>query len=154
MIYLDAVTAKALLQKAAARNPTLAAALAEYERDHEKKGSNRGNRFVRTDEGLFRSEGEYERWCQLKIEHRTGEITELEKQIPYDCRVNDIHVCYWIADFRYRRAGALVVEDFKGYEDALFRLKKKLVEAVFGFEIHLTGARRKVRTYSKKVARR
>ena len=44
----------------------------------------------------------------------------------------DKKVCVYKADFRYKnKQGETVVEDTKGIETPMFRLKKKLVEALY-----------------------
>jgi hypothetical protein len=42
-----------------------------------------------------------------------------------------------VADFRYRQGprGILVIEDVKGMRTPTYRLKRKMVEAQYGFEI-------------------
>ena len=59
-------------------------------------------------------------------------ISDLEIHPPYPCEVNVKKVCVYKADFRYKnKQGETVVEDTKGIETPMFRLKKKLVEALY-----------------------
>jgi hypothetical protein len=50
-------------------------------------------------------------------------------------------VGHYVADFRYRSGpqGLLVVEDVKGVRTALYRWKKKHVEAQYGIQITEIG---------------
>lgn len=96
-----------------------------------------GNRKVMIDGKVFDSGMEGDRYKQLKIMEQAGEIERLEEQVRFRCIVNDIKVCDYYADFRYydRRTRAFVVEDVKGARTDVYKLKKKLVEALFGIEI-------------------
>ena len=58
-----------------------------------------------------------------------GKIAGLELQPRFDCVVAGVKICSYVADFRYRRDGAAVVEDVKGVRTAVYRLKRKLAEA-------------------------
>jgi hypothetical protein len=51
--------------------------------------------------------------------------------------VNGVTVCTYVGDFRYRDAHTdrLVVEDVKGIATPVYRLKRKLMQAVWGIEI-------------------
>jgi len=65
-----------------------------------------------------------------------GEIINLELQPKFPIEVNGIKICTYIADFRYKeRDGTEVVEDCKGFKTDVYRLKKKLVKAIYGIEI-------------------
>ena len=91
----------------------------------------------------FDSKWESERYGQLKAMERGGLVTELELQVPYIIEVNDQKICKYIADFRYKLEHANntiedIVEDAKGVETPEFKLKKKLMKAVFNIEIYLS----------------
>jgi len=62
-------------------------------------------------------------------------ISELRRQIPFKCEVNGKLICTYFADFTYVREGKYVVEDAKGWATREYKLKKKLVEALWGIEI-------------------
>lgn len=66
---------------------------------------------------------------------RAGQITELRRQVPYVIEINGKHICKWIADFVYLKDGIEHVEDSKGFKTPEYRLKRKLVEAIYGFRI-------------------
>ncbi|MCL5952181.1 MAG: DUF1064 domain-containing protein [Chloroflexi bacterium] len=83
----------------------------------------------------FASQREANRYAELVIELKAGEIEELVLQKPFSLDVNGVHVCDYIADFVYRRKGAQIVEDAKGKRLELFRIKKLLMKAVLGIEV-------------------
>ena len=62
-------------------------------------------------------------------------LSDLEVQVDFPCVVTvngeDQKICSYIADFRYKRGEEVVVEDTKGVITQVFRLKKKLVEALY-----------------------
>jgi hypothetical protein len=83
----------------------------------------------------FASKHEAERYAELKIERRAGEITDLELQKRFSRDVNGVHICDYVADFAYKRNGEEIVEDAKGKATELYRIKKALMLAVLGIEI-------------------
>ncbi|CAB4130397.1 Protein of unknown function DUF1064 [uncultured Caudovirales phage] len=94
----------------------------------------------------FDSRAEARQYGVLKMREKIGEILDLELQPSYDLIVNGQKVCSYRADFRYRTtAGDVIVEDVKsaGTMTPVFRLKKKLMLACLGVEIHLIGVRAK-----------
>lgn len=91
----------------------------------------------------FASQKEAKRYQDLKLLQQAGEISELELQPEFELMVGDTCVCKYVADFRYRlkqhtgdlNPGEEVVEDVKGCNTAVYRLKKKLMKAIYGIEI-------------------
>ena len=91
----------------------------------------------------FDSRWEAERWGQLKAMERAGIVTQLERQVKYELSINDVKICDYIADFRYlleeeNGLSKLVVEDAKGILTPEFKLKKKMMKAIHGIDIHLS----------------
>lgn len=91
----------------------------------------------------FASTQEYRRYAELALEQRAGLISGLQLQPVYPIVINSQRVFKYIADFKYTRGDREVVEDVKGskdpkHHDPVFRLKKKVVEAVYGIEITVT----------------
>lgn len=89
---------------------------------------------------LFDSKKEAHRAYELDLLKRAGDIKKIEYQVPYPCIVNGKKVCTYVLDFRVTYAdGHIEHEDVKGYKKgatyAVFRVKKKLVEALFDIEI-------------------
>ena len=80
---------------------------------------------------VFDSKLEGARYKILKQMQDRGEISELEVQVPYECVVEGKKICKYFSDFRYRCGGDVMVEDTKGIITQVFRLKKKLVEALY-----------------------
>lgn len=99
------------------------------------------NRRITTPEGKFDSKREYERWCELKLLQRTGEISRLQRQVRYNlvpmqrnrCR-NERPVDY-IADFVYVKNGRTIVEDVKGKRTPEYIIKRKLMLYLRGISV-------------------
>lgn len=86
----------------------------------------------------FDSKKEANRYSQLRLLEKAGQISDLEMQVTYPMVVNQHKVCSYRADFRYMENGKQVVEDVKGVRTALYMLKKKLLRACYGIEISET----------------
>ncbi len=84
----------------------------------------------------FASKHEANRYAELKIEQLAGEITDLELQKPFSLDVNGVHICDYVADFVYRKGGHFIVEDAKGKRTDLYKIKRRLMFAIYGVEIH------------------
>jgi len=79
----------------------------------------------------FASKAEAARYVELKALERNGEISKLELQPKFACVIDGKKICDYFADFAYFDSTRRVIEDVKGIETAVFRLKKKLVEALY-----------------------
>jgi len=92
---------------------------------------------VTVDNILFPSKREASRYGDIKIMLKAGVIQDLTLHPKFPCIVNGLKVCTYIADFSYvrRKDGEVVTEDCKGYRTDVYRLKKKLVEAIYGIRI-------------------
>lgn len=63
-------------------------------------------------------------------------VVSYEMQVPYKITVNGKHIAKYIADFKVKYAdGREVVIDVKGVRTGVYSLKKKLIEALYDFEI-------------------
>lgn len=95
------------------------------------------NRITYVDGIRFMSKRESQRYLELKALERGGIIRNLELQPRFPIKVNDIKICTYVADFRYIDVakGETVIEDVKGVLTAVYRIKKKLMQAVLGLEI-------------------
>lgn len=95
----------------------------------------------RIDGRWFASAAEARRYEQLKRMVDDGQIDNLELQKKLPCTVNNIVVCNYLADFAYDviddrgYATRSVIEDVKGMVTDVYRIKKKLVQAVHRIEI-------------------
>lgn len=105
-----------------------------------KGGSKFGNIPTRIDGHLFHSKKEAHRYLELKAMQNGGLIRDLELQPAFDLAVNDVKVCRYIADFRYRDMSTdeVVVEDVKGMRTKDYVLKARLMLAVHGIEVRET----------------
>ena len=83
----------------------------------------------------FDSTREAEHYCELKLEQRAGSISDLELQPEFVITVNGKRIGVYRADFQYVRDGVTVIEDVKGVRTPVYRLKKKLVEALHSVTI-------------------
>ena len=86
-----------------------------------------GNRKLVTAEGRFDSIKEWNRWRELKLLERAGQISELRRQVSFELipKQDGERACHYIADFVYLDdQGKTVVEDCKGMRTDLYRLKK------------------------------
>lgn len=121
-----------------------------------------GNRKVEVDGIEFDSRKEAQRYWELKLLQRAGQISDLQLQKEFELipaqyetfprygktgkRLQDgkrciEKSCTYKADFAYMKDGQLVVEDTKGYRDpasagyAKFVIKRKLMLWRYGIKI-------------------
>ncbi|MBH48824.1 MAG: hypothetical protein CME71_11710 [Halobacteriovorax sp.] len=80
---------------------------------------------------VFDSKGESKRWIHLKRSAKKGLIKNLRRQVAYPLKIGDDLITAYVADFVYIEDGVEIVEDFKGHVTTVFRLKKKLFEALY-----------------------
>lgn len=84
----------------------------------------------------FASKKEADRYWELKILQKQNKIRNLKLQVPYVLYVNNHNICKYIADFVYDDSqGNSIVEDVKGMPTPAYRLKKKLMKAIYGINI-------------------
>lgn len=92
------------------------------------------NKKVQIDMYVFDSIAESRRYKELKLLERAGKISELELQprflLQESFRKNGktFRKIEYIADFQYIENGKIVIEDVKGKETEVFKLKRKLFE--------------------------
>ena len=79
----------------------------------------------------FDSKAEAKRYTELKLLEKANVISDLRLQPKFDCVVNGKKICTYRADFDYYEADKYVCEDVKGFKTPVYRLKKKLVEALY-----------------------
>ena len=99
------------------------------------------NKKVELDGHVFDSQAEAKHYLHtLKPRLDAGEISHLEIHPRIRCEINGRKICDYLADFRYLdssqngpagQVGCQVIEDVKGYKTDVYRLKKKLVEALY-----------------------
>ena len=106
-----------------------------------------GARRVKVGDIIFDSKMEASRYQNLRLMLCAGMIDNLEVHPRYEILPAHIHpvtkrkirAIYYEADFRYVDAetGQTVVEDVKGAQTPVFKLKRKLVEHKYQIEIVL-----------------
>ena len=99
------------------------------------------NKKVELDGHVFDSQAEAKHYLYtLKPRLEAGEISHLEIHPRIRCEINGRKICDYLADFRYfdssqsgpdGQVGCQVVEDVKGFKTDVYKLKKKLVEALY-----------------------
>ena len=110
---------------------------------------------------VFQSKKEGRRWTELRMLERAGEITNLQRQVPYllipEQRAPSTDVykkgsragqpkpgpvlerrVVYIADFVYQENGETVVEDAKGMRTKEYVLKRKMMLYRYGIRIKET----------------
>lgn len=99
----------------------------------------------RTVDGIvFASLKEMRRYCELKTLLKAGQITDLEYQVPFILQEGfvfegkKIRPIKYVADFVYQESGKLVVEDTKGVQTPIFKLKRKMFIKRYGYDLKLS----------------
>lgn len=94
---------------------------------------------VKEDGYIFDSKAEHRRYKELLILQRAGEIKDLELQPKYECVINGKKIANVILDFRYFDNGKnmTVIQDVKGFDTTVSRLKRKLVEAIYNITVEI-----------------
>lgn len=96
---------------------------------------------------VFHSTKERNRYLELRLLEKAGEIHDLQLQYAYELSVPEYGsgvrrkvIGKYLADFRYRSGptGILVVEDVKGMDTPLSKWKRKHVLAQYGIEVLTT----------------
>ena len=91
---------------------------------------------------VFDSRKEANRWCELALLQKAGQVTDLQRQVKYelipsqriDGKVAE-RACTYVADFVYRENGKTVVEDTKGFKTKDYIIKRKLMLWVHGIKV-------------------
>jgi hypothetical protein len=104
-----------------------------------------GNRKVSVNGIKFDSIREAQRYSDLLLLQRAGEISDLRIQVPFelvpkqkDSKGHVIREIRYIADFVYIEKGKCIVEDAKGFKTKEYQLKKKLMKYFHNIEIKET----------------
>ena len=88
------------------------------------------NRKVITSDGIEHdSQREANRWCELKLLERAGQIQDLQRQVKFELipKQQGERAVNYIADFVYTENGKKVVEDTKGMKTKDYIIKRKLM---------------------------
>lgn len=116
------------------------------------------NKKVEVDGILFDSKKEANRYMELKLLEKAGQITDLKRQVRYELiprqreQSTDMYKagphkgeyklgkvieqsCYYVADFVYKEGDCIVVEDTKGMKTKDYVIKRKLMLHKYGIRI-------------------
>lgn len=93
------------------------------------------NKITIVDNIKFASIREAERYKYLKPLSAAGLIKDLRLQPRFVLIVEKIKICTYVADFEYWLDDQHIVEDVKGMKTPVYRLKKKLLLAVYGIDV-------------------
>ena len=112
-----------------------------------------GNKKIEVDGIIFDSKKEANRYKELQLLERAGEIQDLQMQVKFELiptqREPDSvgarggihkgkvleHSCNYIADFVYKHNGEVIVEDTKGFRTTDYVIKRKLMLYVHKIKI-------------------
>lgn len=101
-----------------------------------------GNRKTEIDGQVFDSAKEANRYMELRLMERAGEIVGLECQVPFELVPRQTmtdgtveRAVAYVADFTYWQDGHFVVEDAKGKRTPEYIIKRKLMKKVHDIEI-------------------
>ena len=91
---------------------------------------------------VFDSKKEANRWFELVLLQKAGQVTDLKRQVKYelipsqrvDGKVAE-RACTYVADFVYKQNGKTVVEDTKGFKTKDYIIKRKLMLYIYGIRI-------------------
>lgn len=99
------------------------------------------NKKTMLDGEVFDSRREAQRWAELCIMQKAGEITDLRRQVRFPLlpsqkgRTRWERPVYYIADFVYTMDGAQIIEDAKGVKTRDYILKRKMMMYFHGVEV-------------------
>ncbi len=99
----------------------------------EAKPSKYHNRRTVVDGVVLDSQREANRYAELLLLEKAGEIEGLEVHPRFDLQVNGVKIGTYVADFQYfdKRTNRSVVEDVKGVKTTVYQIKKRLVKALY-----------------------
>ena len=104
----------------------------EYIHKLSKKQNKYRNKNITIDGHTFPSIKEANRYCELKILEKAGEIVDLELQPSFEIcpqvkwNGKTLRKRVYISDFMYTENGKKVVEDSKGFRNKTYLLKRSL----------------------------
>jgi len=95
------------------------------------------NKKIKINGKVWDSQKEYDRFCELVMLEKAGEIKDLQRQVRFEIvpKYGDERAAYYVADFVYTKPdGKKVIEDLKSSFTRtlpLFRLKWKLMKYIY-----------------------
>lgn len=105
-----------------------------------KKKSREGNRLTEYNGNTYHSAKEARCAKYFDLMVQVGELTRWERQVPFKCEIQGIHLATYICDFVcYYPDGRIAYRDAKGRKSGgpyqMFKLKVRLVRLCFGIEV-------------------
>ncbi len=97
-----------------------------------------GNQKTEIDGIIFASKAEGRRYSELKLLERGGFIRDLKRQTGFHFMLDGESMFIYLSDFDYWEGCTYVIEDTKGVQTPVFRLKRKLIEKQHRIKIRLT----------------
>lgn len=89
-----------------------------------------GNKLTVINGTRFHSKGESRRFLELQLLEKAEKISNLKLQVTFPLIVNGVEVATYKADFTYIENSKLVIEDYKGFQTDIFKLKWKILKAM------------------------
>ena len=83
----------------------------------------------------FDSLAEAKRYGELHMLQMTKAIETLIVHPKFPIYIAGTKICDVVLDFQYVKDHQFIYEDVKGFDNPLSRLKRKLLEAVYGFKV-------------------
>lgn len=101
-----------------------------------KSYSKYGNKKTRYNGRVYDSKKEANRAMEIDLMIRSGDVKSVEVQPSFPIVVNGKKICTYKADFKITYSdGDVVIEDVKGMRTDVYKIKKRLVEALYGINI-------------------
>ena len=123
-----------------------------------KKGDAKfNNTKVEMDGHVFDSKAESERYVELKLMQRAGEISDLKLQPlfvlidSFKLRKRTIRKLTYSPDFLYVKDGIKYAEDVKGATTEKYRIKRKLFLYFYGEEYVFIESKKRKYSFSERV---
>ena len=82
----------------------------------------------------FPSKAERAHYDKLKILQKAGKILFFLRQVPFDLPGENKYVCDFMV---FWEDGTVSVQDVKGFETDSFRIKRRLLEETYPFELEV-----------------
>lgn len=97
------------------------------------------NQPIEIDGEKFHSKLEAKHYHQLKLREKAGEIKDLARQPVYLLEANGCKIGKYTADFKFFDIAQdkFVVVDSKGFDTDASKLRRKIVEALYGIEVEV-----------------
>jgi len=91
---------------------------------------------VKEDGKYFDSTLEFNYFNHLKLLQKTGKVSFFLRQVPFELDLKNTKISKYFVDFQvFYTNGAIEFVDVKGKETVVFKMKKKMVEALYPITI-------------------